>query len=64
MLLCIQTLVTGCGETASSPANTYKTLRVEKQNYTLERRFVAKIEGKENVDVCALIGGSRILLCG
>ena len=63
MLLCIQILLTGCGETASSPANTYKTLRVEKQNYTLERRFVAKIEGKENVDVCALIGGTLKKVC-
>ena len=63
MLLCIQTLLTSCGETASSPADTYKTLRVEKQNYTLERRFVAKIEGKENVDVCALIGGTLKKVC-
>ena len=63
MLLCIQTLLASCGETASSPADTYKTLRVEKQNYTLERRFVAKIEGKENVDVCALIGGTLKKVC-
>ena len=64
MLIPMLTLVTGCQETAPNTANeAYKTLRVEKQNYTLERRFVAKIEGKENVDVCALIGGTLKKVC-
>lgn len=63
MLFCIQTLLTSCGETASSPADTYKTLRVERQDYTLDRKFTAKIESKENVDVCALIGGTLKTVC-
>lgn len=63
MLFCIQTQLTSCEETAPSPADTYKTLRVERQDYTLDRRFTAKIESKENVDVCALIGGTLKKVC-
>jgi len=58
------TLVAGCGETAPSPAAVnYKTLKVERQDYTLDRQFNAKIESKENVDVSALVGGTLKKIC-
>ena len=63
MLLCILPLLTGCGESEANSADTYKTLCVERQDYTLERRFVAKIESKENVAVSALIGGTLKTVC-
>ena len=63
MLLCILPLLTGCGESEANSADTYKTLCVERQDYTLEHRFVAKIESKENVAVSALIGGTLKTVC-
>ena len=57
-------LAAGCGETAPSPAAVkYKTLKVERQDYMLDRQFNAKIESKENVDVSALIGGTLKKIC-
>ena len=63
MLLCIQTLLTSCGETASSPADTYKTLRVERQDYTLNRRFTARIESQQKVEVRPVVGGTLVKEC-
>ena len=63
MLLCILPLLTGCGESEANSADTYKTLRVERQDYTTDRQFTAKIEGKENVNVSALIGGTLKKVC-
>lgn len=57
-------VLAGCGETAPSPASdTYKTLRVEKQDYTLERRFMAKIESQQRIDVRPVIGGTLKKIC-
>ena len=57
-------LMTGCTETSSTTTNdVYKTLCVERQDYTQDRQFTAKIEGKENIDVCALIGGTLKTVC-
>ena len=56
-------VLVGCGESETNSADTYKTLCVERQDYTLERRFVAKIESKENVAVSALIGGTLKKVC-
>ena len=63
MLLCILSLVTGCRETASSPADTYKTLRVERQDYTQNRRFMAKIESQQRIDIRPVIGGTLKKIC-
>ena len=64
LVILMLVLATGCKETAPSTVNeTYKTLRVERQDYTLDRKFTVKIEGKENVDVCALIGGTLKKVC-
>ena len=64
LFFCILILVAGCGEkTPDATVCDYKTLRVEKQDYTVERRFTAKIESKENVAVSALIGGTLKTIC-
>ena len=65
ILLCtLLPLAAGCGETATGPATcNYKTLRVERQDYTLDRQLNAKIESKENIDVSALIGGTLKKVC-
>ena len=64
LVILMLVLATGCKETAPSTVNeTYKTLSVEKQDYTLDRQFTAKIESKENVDVSALIGGTLKKIC-
>lgn len=63
MLLCIQTLLTSCGETASSPADTYKTLCVERQDYTQNRRFTVKIESQQKVAIRPVVGGTLIKEC-
>ena len=63
MLLCILPLLTGCGESEANSADTYKTLCVERQDYTLDRQLTAKIESKENIDVCALVGGTLKKVC-
>jgi len=63
MPLCIQTLLAGCRETASSPADTYKTLCVERQDYTLNRRFTARIESQQKVEVRPVVGGTLVKEC-
>ena len=63
MLLCIQALLTGCGETASSPADTYKTSCVKRQDYTLNRQFMAKIESQERIAVRPAVGGTLVKVC-
>ena len=52
-------LTTGCAETEPAPATgSYQTLTVERQDYTQDRRLVAKIESKENVEVCSMVSGT------
>ena len=43
-------LCTGCGEEASQQTkDCYRTLRVERQDYTLYRRFAVKLESRKNI---------------
>ena len=63
MLLCILPLLTGCGESEANSADTYKTLCVERQDYTLNRRFTAKIESQQRIDVRPVIGGTLKKIC-
>ena len=63
MLFCIQTQLTSCEETAPSPADTYKTLRVERQDYTQNRRFTVRIESQQKVEVRPVVGGTLIKEC-
>ena len=58
------TLMTGCKETTPSPAaDSYKTLRVERQDYVQERRFMAKIESRQRIDIRPVIGGRLKKIC-
>lgn len=63
MPLCIQTLLAGCRETASSPADTYKTLCVKRQDYTQNRRFTVRIESQQKMDVRPVMGGTLKKIC-
>ncbi len=63
MLLCILPLLTGCGESEANSADTYKTLCVERQDYTLNRRFTVKIESQQKMEVRPVIGGKLIKEC-
>lgn len=57
-------LTTGCKETAPSTANeAYKTLCVEKQDYTLNRHFMARIESQQRIDIRPVIGGILKKIC-
>jgi len=57
-------LATGCKETAPGTANeAYKTLRVEKQDYTLNQQFMAKIESQQRIDIRPVIGGILKKIC-
>lgn len=57
-------LMTGCKETApSSATDSYKTLRIEKQDYTLNRQFMAKIESQERIAVRPAVGGTLVKVC-
>ena len=60
MLLGIQTQLTSCEETAPSPADTYKTLRVERQDYTQNRRISVMIESQQRVEERPVVGGTLI----
>lgn len=57
-------LFVSCGEgTASTAPNAYKTMCVKRQDYTLVRRFMAKIESQQRIDVRPVIGGTLKKIC-
>ena len=57
LVILMLVLATGCKETAPSTVNeTYKTLSVEKQDYTLNRRFTVKIESQQKVAIRPVVG--------
>ena len=57
-------LTAGCGETAPAAATgSYKTQRVERQDYTLVRQFTAKIESRQRVEIRPVIGGTLKKIC-
>ena len=64
LVILMLVLATGCKETAPSTVNeTYKTLSVEKQDYTLNRRFTARIESQQKVEVRPVVGGTLVKEC-
>ena len=64
LLFYMLALLTGCKETAPSPAaDSYKMLRVKKQDYTLNRQFMAKIESQERIAVRPAVGGTLVKVC-
>ncbi len=62
LLLGILTLTVGCGD-SPHPATEYKTLRVERQDYTTNRRFMARIESQQRVNVRPVIDGILKKIC-
>ena len=57
-------LMAGCRETAPTPATgSYKTLRVEKQDYASEHQFMVRIESQQRVDIQPVVGGTLKKIC-
>jgi membrane fusion protein (multidrug efflux system) len=51
-------LCTGCGEEASQQTkDCYRTLRVERQDYTLYRSFAVKLESRKNIKLRPQVSG-------
>ena len=64
LVILMLVLATGCKETAPSTVNeTYKTLSVERQEYMSGRRFMAKIESRQRIEVRPVIGGTLKKIC-
>lgn len=54
----------GCGDgTANTAPNAYKTLCVQHQDYTTNRRFTVKIESQQNIDIFPVVGGRFQKIC-
>ena len=62
--LALSALCTGCGdETTPSVKDSYRILRVERQDYTLNREFFVKLESKHNIGVRPLVSGRLTKIC-
>ena len=56
--LVLSALCTGCDEETTQPAkDCYRILRVERQDYTLNRKFVARLESKHIAGIRPLVSG-------
>ena len=62
--LALSALCTGCDEETTQPAkDCYRILRVERQDYTLNREFFVKLESKHNIGVRPLVSGRLTKIC-
>ena len=62
--LALSALCTGCGDETTQPAkDCYRILRVERQDYTLNREFFVKLESKHNIGVRPLVSGRLTKIC-
>ena len=53
-----------CGEeTTQEVKDSYRLLRVERQDFTLNREFVVKLESKRNISVRPLVSGRLTKIC-
>lgn len=60
----LSALLTGCGEETTQPVkDCYRILRVERQDYTLNREFFVKLESKHNIGVRPLVSGRLTKIC-
>ena len=62
--LALLALCTGCDEETTQPVkDCYRILRVERQDYTLNREFFVKLESKHNIGVRPLVSGRLTKIC-
>ena len=62
--LALSVLCTGCGEEPTQPVkDSYRILRVERQDFTLNRNFFVKLESKHNIGVRPLVSGRLTKIC-
>lgn len=62
--LALLALCTSCDEETAQPVkDCYRILRVERQDYTLNREFFVKLESKHNIAVRPLVSGRLTKIC-
>ena len=62
--LTLSALCAGCDEEAAQPVkDCYRILRVERQDYTLNREFFVKLESKHNIEIRPLVSGRLTKIC-
>ena len=62
--LALLALCTSCDEETTQPVkDCYRILRVERQDYTLNREFFVKLESKHNIAVRPLVSGRLTKIC-
>lgn len=59
------TLLSGCGQQQKrqTPSAVYKTLKVEKQDITLDSKYSATIRGRQDVNIYPQVGGTIQQIC-
>lgn len=63
-VLTLSALCAGCDEEAAQPVkDCYRILRVERQDYTLNREFFVKLESKHNIEIRPLVSGRLTKIC-
>ena len=62
--LVLSALCTGCDEETTQPVkDCYRILRVERQDYTLNRELVSRLESKQIVEIRPLVSGRLTKIC-
>lgn len=59
------TLLTGCGkkQQGQAPSAVYKTLKIEKQDITINSKYSATIRGRQDVQIYPQVGGTIQQIC-
>ena len=66
ILICGISVFTACSSNSGDPEalpENVSTLRVQRQDYTLYRQFMAKIESQQRVDIRPVVGGTLKKIC-
>ena len=62
--LVLSSLCSGCGEEATQEAkDCYRILRVQRQDFTLNREFLVKMESRNSVAILPLVSGRLTKVC-
>lgn len=60
----LSALCTGCGEeTTQEVKDSYRILKVERQDYTLNREFMVKVESRQYIFINPVVSGRLVKIC-
>lgn len=60
----LSALCTGCGEeTKQEVKDSYRILKVERQDYTLNREFMVKVESRQYIFIRPVVSGRLVKIC-